>query len=182
MLSESREMGSSLLFALREELDRWVGQVRGGNGTWSPATDMYPEEGELLIEVEMPGVEPGDVEILTEEQTLTVRGTSAEPLTPRSAHLMERRRGTYERVFTIPAEWDAGSAHASLSSGVLSLRVPPAPEPEGARRIELEILQASHRPGPDLLISASNGNARPAAAPAFLMPTVIGGSVDAEEA
>src|SRR5687768_4996411 len=102
MLSETRDSGSGLLFQIREELDRWVGSVRGGNGTWSPATDMYVDEGELYVEVEVPGVDPGDVEILTEGMGLTVRAVSADPQPPKDSEILERRRGTYERHLQVP--------------------------------------------------------------------------------
>lgn len=180
MLSESREAGSSLLFSLREELDRWLGAVRGGNGTWSPATDMYPDEGELLIEMEMPGVDAGDVEILSEGQELTVRALTSDPLPPKNAQVMERRRGNYERTLFIPHDWDPGSTSAALKDGILTLRVPKAPEPEGARRIELGGFGvASTRPATNgsPVSPGGNGHSRPAP-PAFLLPAVIGGAVD----
>lgn len=200
MLSESKETGSGLLFALRDELDRWLGSVRGGNGTWSPATDRYVDEGELYVEVELPGVDAGDVEILTEGSELTVRAVTSDAQPPRGAELQERRRGTYERKYQIPLDWDPTSAHATLKDGVLTLRIPRAPEPEGARRIELKstagttsnpIVQpapvASHSPiippsRPEPLADRPNGNGLPRPGnPGFLVPSVVGGPIEKDK-
>lgn len=179
MLSETREAESGLLFVLREELDRWLGAVRGGNGTWSPATDMFVDEGELFVEVEIPGVAPGDVEILTEGPGLTIRALSADPRSPGGADLLERRRGTYERTFTIPLDWDPSSAQASLRDGVLTLRIPRAP---GARRIELEGERQTAAGAAPEPAERTNGNglSRPGVS-GFLMPSVIGGSIEKDK-
>lgn len=134
---ETRDAASGLLFQLREELDRWLGAVRGGNGTWVPAVDLYEEDGELHLEVELPGVEATDVEILTEGQELTIRALSSDPRTPKEADLLERRRGTFERTLNLPFGWDGIRSRADFHNGVLTLRVPRAAEPEKARRISL---------------------------------------------
>jgi HSP20 family protein len=137
MYSENREMAGGMLFQLRDELDRWLGAVRGGNGTWCPATDMYEEDGDLHIELELPGVEASDVEILTESQELTIRALSSDPRCPKNAELLERRRGTYERTIALPYGWDPTRAKADFHNGVLTMRIPHAVEPEKARRITL---------------------------------------------
>src|SRR5687768_497556 len=112
--SESKNVAAGLLFELRDELDRWLGAVRGGNGTWVPATDMYEADGELYVEIEIPGVESSDVEILTEGRELTIRALSSDPRSPKEADLLERRRGTYERTLPMPGGWDATRARAEF--------------------------------------------------------------------
>ena len=197
MTQETREAGSGVLFALREELDRWLGTVRGGNGTWSPATDMYMDEGELYIEVELPGVDGSDVEILTDGHELTIRALSSDPKTPRSASLTERRRGTYERKLNIPSEMNPTAAKADLREGVLTLRIPRAVETETTRRIELgralgsstvqstpvappaPAAPAAPAASPTVPVGAqpinpANGNNAPKPNPAFLVPTGAG--------
>lgn len=195
MMPETREMGSGVLFALREELDRWLGSVRGGNGNWSPSTDMYMDEGELFIEVELPGVEACDVEILNEGHELTIRALSSDAKTPKGATMTERRRGTYERKLMIPSDMNAVAANADLKDGVLTLRIPRAVESEGARRIELgrsavgstpSPAPVAHNPGSSVPTGAqpltpTNGNGAPKPNPAFLVPSVIGGPAEKEE-
>src|ERR1051325_1969882 len=117
MQTESRDVTGGMLFQLREELDHWLGAVRGGNGTWVPATDMYEEDGELHLEIELPGVEGTDVEIFTEGQELTIRALSSAPLSPKGAELLERRRGTYERTLNIPGGWDPLRSKADFHNG-----------------------------------------------------------------
>jgi HSP20 family protein len=188
MQSESREVVGGMLFQLRDELDRWLGAVRGGNGTWVPATDMYEEDGELHLEMELPGVEASDVEILTEGQELTIRALSADPRSPKGAALLERRRGTYERTLSLPYGWDATRAKADFHNGILTLRVPQAVEPEKARRITLggaisapaprTVTQAPAPTAERVIVEApkpANGAPKPAESPVLAGTAIVGG-------
>jgi len=177
MQCESKEMASGLLFSLRDELDRWLGAVRGGNGTWAPAVDMFEENGELRIEMELPGVEATDVEIQCHGLEVTVRALSAEPRAPQEAALQERRRGTYERTLTVSPDWSTRGTQASFKDGLLTLRIPEAPAPEGPRRINLELDRASEAE-PER--GGMNGAYRLGGA--MLLPTMIGSRLDEDQA
>jgi HSP20 family molecular chaperone IbpA len=185
MHSETKEMGAGLLFTLREELDRWLGMVRGGNGTWVPATDMYADEGELFVEIELPGVEKADIEVLREGHELTVRAATTDPRAPREAELLERRRGTYERTLHLPSQWDVSRTHASFENGILTLRAPLAPEPEGLQRIDVDAPASHSALGSSVPIGRddrprANGSSAAPSPPSFILPAVIGGSIDGD--
>jgi HSP20 family protein len=170
MQSESREMTSGLLFALRDELERWLGAVRGGNGCWAPATDMYQDDGELYIEMELPGVAPGDIEILAERSEIRIRATSRVPSPPSETLIHERRRGTYERTLHLGDRWDGEKARADFEHGLLSLRVPMAPVSDGARRIPLD--SAKVPSAPIKTNAPETGKSRSAAEEPFAVPAV----------
>jgi HSP20 family protein len=145
MHPDIRDASSGLLFALRDELERWLGAVRGGNGTWAPAMDMYEDDGELYIEMELPGVSVGDVEILASGQEIIIRAPVASPPPPAKSLVMERRRGSYERRLALDSQWDAGKTRAEFQDGLLTLRLPQVPQMEGTKRIRLEAAKPASR-------------------------------------
>src|SRR5256885_13787065 len=65
----------SPIFGLRREIDRLFDDTftRDGSG-WSPAVDIRETDGEISLELELPGIKPEDVEITAENGVLTVRG------------------------------------------------------------------------------------------------------------
>src|SRR5262245_32663308 len=96
---------------LRREFDRWLEaafsqgeralDVMGmrGNRPWSPAVDVVETTDSILIDVELPGVDPSQVDVTLAGNMLTIKG--AAPIKPtvegQSVHLVERRHGEFER-------------------------------------------------------------------------------------
>jgi HSP20 family protein len=82
----------------------------------------------LVVEAELPGLRPEDVEITLENNTLTIR---AEDRTERSEEqgdwiVREIARGSVMRTVTLPAGLEADKAEATFEHGVLRLRIPKA--------------------------------------------------------
>jgi HSP20 family protein len=80
----------------------------------------------LLVEAELPGVKPEDVEITVENGTLTIR---AEDRTERAEEsgdwiVREIARGSVMRAVTLPTGLDSDKAEATFEHGVLKLRFP----------------------------------------------------------
>ncbi len=44
------------------------------NRPWSPAVDIYETENELVLKADLPDVEPKDIDVRVENQTLTIAG------------------------------------------------------------------------------------------------------------
>jgi HSP20 family protein len=82
----------------------------------------------LVVEAELPGLKPEDVEITLENNTLTIR---AEDRTERSEEqgdwiVREIARGSVMRTVTLPTGLEADKAEATFEHGVLTLRIPKA--------------------------------------------------------
>ena len=91
--------------------------------TWfRPATDVWEQEDELVLVLDLPGVAPDAVDVRTEGLTLTVQGVRA-----------SGDRGWY-RVFTLPPTIDPAGITAKSENGVLTLTLPRA-ESAKPRRI-----------------------------------------------
>src|SRR4051812_16463400 len=101
---------SAPVFGLRRELDRLMDETLGmspdpdTSASWGPAIDVTEDQDGLLIELELPGLRPDDVEITTEKGVLTVRGekqTTAMRDGVRSV-IAERSAGRFVRALQLP--------------------------------------------------------------------------------
>ncbi|HEY6090318.1 MAG TPA: Hsp20/alpha crystallin family protein [Gemmatimonadaceae bacterium] len=130
----------SPIFGLRREIDRLFEDTfaRDGN-SWTPAVDIKENDSEIRLEVELPGLNPGDVEITAENGVLTVRG---EKRVERKEHdetrfqVVERVYGSFMRTFQLPQGIDEDQIKAEFNNGVLTLLIPKAALPQ-PKRIEI---------------------------------------------
>ena len=95
-------------------------------GTWAPAVDIYEQDNNIVLKAELPGVDPKDVDIQLENNTLTLRGERKldSEVKKENYHRVERAYGTFTRSFTLPAVVDQGSIKAEFKDGVLRVTLP----------------------------------------------------------
>lgn len=101
-------------------------------------SDVYEEDGELVIEVEAPGVAPEKLEVSVGEGVLCI-----EAAVPRRAarlwHRRERAGGSFRRELPLPGRVLPALADAMLRDGLLRVRLPLGRQRESGRvRLELE--------------------------------------------
>ena len=102
------------LMTLREEVESLAGV-----GPWTPAADWCDGDTHLELHLDVPGVQPGSLELLEEGDTVTVAGQRPEGT--RLLHA-ERPTGTFRRTFTFPEPVLAQSGQATLSGGILVVK------------------------------------------------------------
>jgi HSP20 family protein len=128
---------SSPIFGLRREIDRLFDDTfaRGGNA-WTPAVDIKENEGEIRVELELPGLKPEDVEITADNGVLTIRGekhSERKEGQDSQYHVVERTYGSFMRTFQLPQGVDEDQINADFENGVLSLHIPKAALPQPKR-------------------------------------------------
>jgi HSP20 family protein len=128
---------SSPVFGLRREIDRLFDDtfVRDG-ANWSPAVDIKETEGEITLDLELPGIKPEDVELTAENGVLTVRGekkSERKEGEENRYHVVERTYGSFLRTFQLPQGIDEDQINAGFEHGVLSIRIPKAALPQPKR-------------------------------------------------
>jgi HSP20 family protein len=130
------------VFGLRREIDRLFDDAFGrdtGRGPWLPAVDIRDEDQAIVIETELPGVDPAQVEVTAEKGVLSIRGEKQRERKEGQEgrfHLLERTWGRFERTFQLPQGLDEAQIQASFAHGVLTVRLPKAALPQ-PRRIEI---------------------------------------------
>jgi len=121
------------MFSLDRELDRVFGNaLTNGSRVWHPATDVIEQANGYLVNLELPGVQPDAVEVVFEQNTLTVRGTKAPTVQPTEdaelrMYTAERVSGAFERSFRLPEHVDGNAIQATFQNGVLSISIPKKP-------------------------------------------------------
>lgn len=93
-----------------------------------PAVNVWEEDDAFVLEAEVPGIRPENLEITVVGSEVTIRGQRPEPAQNGATyHRRERGVGTFTRVLRLPADIDADNVQARLENGVLELRLPKHP-------------------------------------------------------
>jgi HSP20 family protein len=138
-------MPATTLSSLRDEMNDlfsrfWTSASEPfGLAEWSPALDVSETDEAVLVNVEIPGIDPKDLDISVVGDTLTIRGekTDETEQSGRNYHRVERRYGSFTRSLTLPASVDADNVTATVKQGVLEVRLPKKEEAR-AKRIEVQ--------------------------------------------
>jgi HSP20 family protein len=127
--------GVSPLHQLRDEMDRWLEGIPhetprftfGGSPSVFPAINVWEDDTSLLLEAELPGMKVDDLNITVVGDQLTLQGERKfDDTDDVTVHQSERTNGSFTRTLTLPAEVDVDQVEATLTDGVLQLRLPKA--------------------------------------------------------
>ena len=133
------------LVSIQDELNRLFGRTFGSEltrrsaaGSWMPALDVFETQDKLVAKMDLPGVDPKEVEVSVEDSTLTVSGTRefTQETDEQNYHRVERRYGQFSRSITLPQTVDAEKVEASFDKGVLTIDIP---KTEKARPKRIEV-------------------------------------------
>ncbi len=124
-----------------DQLRRWLAGPpfwTTREGLWHPAVDIHERDGEIVVEVEIPGMKGEQIDVSIERRHLLVEGSrpASSVAEEGEARYRERPVGRFHRVVHLPGPVDADAASATYEDGVLTVVLPLAAGGEG-RRIEI---------------------------------------------
>jgi HSP20 family protein len=142
------------LLAIQDEMNSLVGRAFGERGqgeggprqrAWSPVLDISESKDAYNVVVELPGISPDQIDISLEDGLLTVSGERefTQETSEQQFHRVERNYGSFRRSITLPSQVDADGIEAGYDHGLLTVRVPKAPEAKPRR---IEVRSGGHRP------------------------------------
>jgi HSP20 family protein len=108
---------------------------------WRPAIDVKETAEGLTVTAELPGLTEQDVELLLEDDVLTIKGEKKAETTreEKGVHIQERSYGSFARSLQLPFAPKADAVQATFSKGVLTITLPRPPEaPKPSSRIEIK--------------------------------------------
>ena len=109
-------------------------------GAWAPNVDIFENKDHLVIEAELPGMKPEDVNVSIENNVLTLHGERKFEKKDEgdNFHRVERAYGSFTRSFTLPPTVSSENVNAVFDNGVLKLTLAKREEAK-PRRIEIKI-------------------------------------------
>ena len=123
------------LSVLQDRMNRLFNDSVGGRqrdddlmsrGTWTPAVDIFEEDGGLVLKAEVPDIAREDIDVTVENNTLTLRGERklANEIKQENFHRIERAYGKFVRQFALPPTVDGSKIGAEYKDGVLTVKLP----------------------------------------------------------
>ena len=125
------------LTSFRREMDQLFDRFWEDDGEnlralreWVPSLDFWETVDAYMVRIEIPGLEPKDVQVTLQDNVLTVRGERKDE--PRKDderfYRLERNYGAFSRSIRLPATVDGARVNAVFKSGLLTITVPKTPE------------------------------------------------------
>jgi HSP20 family protein len=120
------------------DFDSMFEQLSGRSEATRPAPmDAYRRGDDIWVHMDLPGVAADSIDVNVERNVLTI---SAERAMQREEgdrmYIAERHRGSFRRQVTLGEGLDANGVEATYHDGVLTLRIPVAPQAK-PRKIEI---------------------------------------------
>ncbi|HKY60852.1 MAG TPA: Hsp20/alpha crystallin family protein [Gemmatimonadota bacterium] len=130
---------------IRREMDTLFGslarpfptfRMTEGEG-WMPALDVYEKDGEMVIRLDLPGMERKDVRVKVLDDILTIEGErKLEKKIEEEAYLCrEAFYGTFTRRIALPAPVEEYEVKATFQNGILEVHVPVKVETQEPKEI-----------------------------------------------
>ncbi|GAB61040.1 MAG: Hsp20/alpha crystallin family protein [Candidatus Jettenia sp.] len=92
-------------------------------GGWIPPIDLSETNEKVTVKAEIPGIDPKDIDISIQENTLLIKGEKKEEKEEKnkSFYRMERRYGSFSRSIPLPPSVDSNKVTAEYKNGVLEI-------------------------------------------------------------
>src|SRR5438552_11893577 len=92
---------------------------------FAPPVDVYEDEHNVVLKVEVPGIDEKDIDVRVENNVLTVHGERKVEKEEKEENFrrVERQYGSFTRSFTLPSSVDSGQVSAHYDNGVLKIKL-----------------------------------------------------------
>ena len=96
--------------------------------SFAPAVDVYEDEHNVTLKIEVPGIDEKDLDVRIENNTLIVHGErnidkEEKEEKEENYRRVERQYGSFSRTFTLPNTVDTESVSADYEKGVLKIKL-----------------------------------------------------------
>ena len=108
--------------------DDFFGFVPAVRRTLEPSMDVYQTEHDLIVELQVPKVDPKELKVTVEDGVLKVEGGTSAEQEEKSKEYFRReiRRGQFSRILSLPVSVNESATKASFEHGVLKIVLPKA--------------------------------------------------------
>jgi HSP20 family protein len=91
----------------------------------APPVDIYEDEHNIILKIDVPGIDEKDIDVSVQNNTLTVHGERKIEKEEKEENFrrVERQYGSFTRSFTLPSSVDPGQVSARCDKGVLNINL-----------------------------------------------------------
>jgi HSP20 family protein len=109
---------------------------------WDLAIDLYEEDNNVIAKMNLPGVKPEELDIMVEEDSLSVSGSREEEkeTDKKDYYSKEIRRGSFSRSVALPKAVDSSKTVAEYTDGTLKVTMPIVGGKEG-RSVSVKVVK-----------------------------------------
>src|ERR1700720_2637918 len=117
---------------LQDRMNRLFRETQGNSqdeslttSGFAPAVDVYEDEHNVTLKIEVPGIDEKDIDVRVENNILTVHGERKIEKEEKEENYrrIERQYGSFSRTFTLPNTVDTESVSADYEKGVLKIKL-----------------------------------------------------------
>lgn len=91
---------------------------------WKPNTDIFEEQDNVIIRVELAGVKRDHISLVVKSGKLVISGKRVEERSPKvTYHQLEMPQGEFRRVISIPESIEHNEMDATFGDGILTIRI-----------------------------------------------------------
>ena len=93
---------------------------------WRPSLDLYETKEEFLVLVDVPGIQPQDVEVVVDRDILRIAGNRCRPVSQGITRVlqMEIDFGPFSHAIRLPEQVNSEAASSTYRDGFLTIRLP----------------------------------------------------------
>jgi len=122
---------------LKEEMDKLFEDFFGksgfqslSEGGWFPPLDIYETKKDVIVTLDIPGINPKDVNISIVDEKIIIKGErlKEEESKDETCYRTERVYGTFQRIIQLPTDVVGDMAKATYKDGVLKITIPKSPK------------------------------------------------------
>ncbi len=106
---------------------------------WDLAADVYEDNGNVIVKMHVPGIDPDKIEIEVEDNHLHITGSREEEreVEDKQYYRKEIRYGSFERVITLPCSVLTEKTMADFENGILIIKLPKETKGRAAKKIKI---------------------------------------------
>lgn len=121
--------------------ERWLPKFPEAPLMRTPRVDVYESNGEVIAEVELPGVDPKNIDLEIKNNTLKVEAKAEEKKEEKKKgyYKKELSRGYYQRILPLPVEVIEEKAEASYKDGILKVAIPKVKPKKEAKEKKVKV-------------------------------------------
>ena len=108
--------------------------------TWEPSTDMIETENEIVVTVDIAGMNGKDISVVTDGTVLRISGTRPNLAAQgvKQFHQLEIQCGPFERAIELPSRVDPAKVSAHYVKGLLQIRIRKLERGEYVKKVEID--------------------------------------------